>query len=84
MIEAVVTRGRGFLDDEYHLKIPYAENPHKSQINPEGYCFRRLEEDKFPDFMEDLKEGHPAYSKLYHGVINLPSDAPFNRIAEQV
>jgi len=73
-IEAVVTRGRGYIDPKKmrQFNIPYAEHPKKEKIKPEIWCYRLLEHDKFMEFAEELREGHPEYSKIYFETINLP------------
>lgn len=71
IIEANVTKGRGYVNLDNPFKIPYAENPLKDKINPKIFCFVNLQKDKFPGFMQNMKEGHPTYSKLYHNTIFL-------------
>ena len=73
IIEARVTNGRGYVTnkDKDYLNIPYSENPHKDKINPEIFCFRRMDISKYFGWNEDVKNGHPAYRKLIHNVISL-------------
>lgn len=71
VIEARVTNGRGYIDTEDTFKAPYAENSHRENINPELFCYRRLEDSKFLTWKEDLEEGHPDYNCLYHQAISL-------------
>jgi hypothetical protein len=71
IIEARVTNGRGYIDIENPLNAPYAENSHKKDIDPRKFCYKRLENSKFLGWEEDLAEGHPDYSCLYHQVIHL-------------
>ena len=72
-IEATVTRGRGYIEVHKNniMQIPFSENPMKDKIDPEIWCARLLECDKYPNFMEDLREGHPEYSEIKYEVINL-------------
>ena len=73
VIEARATNGRGYIEinPESIFDIPYAENPKQDTIIPETFCFRRMDHSKFPSWREDLEEGHPDYSSLYHEVISL-------------
>lgn len=74
LIEAIVTNGRGYIEfkkDDW-MNIPYSENPKKDRINPKIFCYRNLQTNKFPGFIEDLRKGHPAYSKLYYENLELP------------
>lgn len=72
IIEAVVTRGRGYEEKE-GLYVPFSENNSlKEKINPSVFCYRNLQIDKFPGFINDLSKGHPEYSKLYFNIIELP------------
>jgi len=70
IVEANVTNGRGYIPRSF-FDVPFAESPLKEKINPEIYCYRRLRLDKFPSWKQDVKEGHPEYSKLYHKTISL-------------
>ena len=71
IIEARVTNGRGYVSSERNLEIPYAENPLKKNINPEIFCYARMDISKFFGWNEDVREGHPDDSCGYHQVISL-------------
>jgi hypothetical protein len=70
VIEARVTNGRGYIEipAKSILNIPYAENPTKNELIPNTFCFMRMDYSKFPNWEEDLKEGHPDYCCFYHGL----------------
>jgi hypothetical protein len=73
LIEAMVTNGRGYIEAEGNnwMEILYSENPKKEELNPEIFCYKNLEMNKFPNFLENLREGHPDYSKIYFEEIEL-------------
>jgi len=61
LIEGIVTNGRGYIeiDKKNWSNIPYAEHPMKEKINPEIWCYRRMQTKSMWGFLDDLKEGHP-------------------------
>jgi hypothetical protein len=71
LIEASVTNGRGYINLASIFSAPYAENPMADKIDPEEFCVKRLHHDKFPNWREDLEEGHPEYSKVYIDIIKI-------------